>query len=94
MIEPNDDLLLINHCLILFIFSVIIIYDISKENNKIQFYLEEVKNIINIFIFLNECIYKKCKISNTNEQQQSNIILISCQDLNINLSKIIYEVKI
>ena len=56
MIEPNDDLLLINHCLILFIFSVIIIYDISKENNKIQFYLEEVKNIINIFIFLNECI--------------------------------------
>ncbi len=94
MIEPNDDLLLINHCLILFIFSVIIIYDISKEN-KTQFYLEEVKNIINIFIFLNECIYKKCKISNTkNEQQQSNIILISCQDLNINLSKIIYEVKI
>ena len=55
MIEPNDDLLLINHCLNLFIFSVIIIYDISKEN-KTQFYLEEVKNIINIFIFLNECI--------------------------------------
>ena len=38
-------------------------------------------------------VFKKCKISNTNELQ-SNIILISCQDLNINLSKIIYEVKI
>ena len=89
MIEPNDDLLLINHCLNLLIFSVIIIYDISKEN-KTQFYLEEVKNIINIFIFLNECIFKKCQISNINEQQ-SNIILIASQDLNINLSKIIYE---
>ncbi len=89
MIEPNDDLLLINHCLNLLIFSVIIIYDISKEN-KTQFYLEEVKNIINIFILLNECIFEKCKNLNKNKEK-SNILLISSKDLNTNLSKIIFE---
>ena len=89
MIEPNEDIILINHCLNLLIFSVIIIYDISKEN-KTQFYLEEVKNIINIFILLNECIFEKCKNSNKNEEK-SNILLISSKDLNTNLSKIIFE---
>ena len=89
MIEPNEDMILINHCLNLLIFSVIIIYDISKEN-KTQFYLEEVKNIINIFILLNECIFEKCKNSNKNEEK-SNILLISSKDLNTNLSKIIFE---
>ncbi len=89
MIEPNEDIILINHCLNLLIFSVIIIYDISKEN-KTQFYLEEVKNIINIFILLNECIFEKCKNLNKNKEK-SNILLISSKDLNINLSKIIFE---
>ena len=89
MCNANEYLPLINNCLNLLIFTIAIIYDISVQN-KFQFFIEEVKNILNIFILLSESIFEKCKNSNEeNLNQQLNLITITNKDLNNNLNKII-----
>ena len=89
MCNANENLPLINNCLNLLIFTIAIIYDISVQN-KFQFFIEEVKNILNIFILLSESIFEKCKNSNEeNLNQQLNLITITNKDLNNNLNKII-----
>ena len=89
MSNANEYLPLIKNCLNLLIFTVSIIYDISVQN-KFQFFIEEVKSILNIFILLSESIFEKCKNSNEeNLNQQLTLITITNKDLNNNLNKII-----
>jgi len=91
LIHPNDNINLINYSLNLLIFSIIIISDISKEN-KSQYYIEEVKNMINIFIKLHESFFEKCKNTiQNNFEQQSNILSNSSNNLYTNLCKIVFE---
>ena len=89
MCDANEYLPLINNCLTLLIFTIVIIYDISIQN-KFQFFMDDIKSILNIFILLNESIFDKCKNSNkVNSNQQSSLISITNKDLNNNLNKII-----
>ncbi len=89
MSNANEYLPLINNCLNLLIFTIAIIYDISVQN-KFQFFIEEVKSTLNIFILLSESIFEKCKNSNEeNLNQQLSLITITNKDLNNNLNKII-----
>ena len=52
MCDANEYLPLINNCLTLLIFTIVIIYDISIQN-KFQFFMDDIKSILNIFILLN-----------------------------------------
>ena len=78
----------VNCCLLIMFFSIIIIYDICCQN-KIDFYIEDIKIIFNNFILLSESIFERCKNNGINLQQQSNLISVSNKDLNSNLTQLI-----
>ena len=86
--NANEYLPLINNSLNLLFFSIIIIYDICCQN-KIDFYIEDIKIIFNNFILLSESIFERCKNNGINLQQQSNLISVSNKDLNSNLTQLI-----
>ena len=86
--NANEYLPLINNSLNLLFFSIIIIYDICCQN-KIDFYIEDIKIIFNNFILLSESIFERCKNNKIDLQQQSNLISVSNKDLNSNLTQLI-----
>ncbi len=86
--NANEYLPLINNSLNLLFFSIIIIYDICCQN-KIDFYIEDIKIIFNNFILLSESIFERCKNNKIDLQQQSNLISVSNKDLNYNLTQLI-----
>ena len=63
--NANEYLPLINNSLNLLFFSIIIIYDICCQN-KIDFYIEDIKIIFNNFILLSENIFERCKNNKMN----------------------------
>ena len=89
MTESHEYLPLINNAINLIFFTIILLYDISYQN-KSQFFFEDIKSILNIYMLLTETIYNRCKNKNKiNLKQQSVVISISIKDLNDNLNKLV-----
>ncbi len=89
MTEAHEYLPLINNALNLIFFTILLIYDISNQN-KFQFFFDEIKNILNIFMLLTESIFDRCKNKNKiNLKKQSIVISVSLKDLNNNINKIV-----
>ena len=89
MTEAHEYLPLINNALNLIFFTILLIYDISNQN-KFQFFFDEIKNILNIFMLLTESIFDRCK-NKINLKKQSIVISVSLKDLNNNINKIIFN---
>ena len=87
MTEAHEYLPLINNALNLIFFTILLIYDISNQN-KFQFFFDEIKNILNIFMLLTESIFDRCK-NKINLKKQSIVISVSLKDLNNNINKIV-----
>ena len=89
MTESHEYLPLINNAINLIFFTIILLYDISYQN-KSQFFFDDIKSILNIYMLLTETIYNRCKNKNKiNLKQQSVVISISIKDLNDNLNKLV-----
>ena len=89
MTESHEYLPLINYAINLIFITIILLYDLNIQN-KIQFFFEDIKNILNIYKLLTEKIYERCISNNKlNLKQESIVISVSCKDLYNNLNKII-----
>ena len=79
----------VNCCLLIMFFSIIIIYDIINQN-KVKFFMENVKSIINIHYLMSESIYgNSFNNPNINHKEEEKVIMISFQDMNNKIFKII-----
>ena len=94
MTESHEYLPLINYAINLIFITIILLYDLNIQN-KIQFFFEDIKNILNIYKLLTEKIYERCISNNKlNLKQESIVISVSCKDLYNNLNKIISKIII
>ena len=72
MTESHEYLPLINYAINLIFITIILLYDLNIQN-KIQFFFEDIKNILNIYKLLTEKIYERC-ISNNKLNLKHKII--------------------
>ena len=94
IIEKNKDnkyIELIKNTLMLMFFSIILIYDINNKNKQ-RYFIEDIKNILNIHNLMRESIYGNAfNNPNINPEDESQVLMISCKDMNNKLKKILYQ---
>ena len=84
---------LIKNTLLLMFFSIIIIYIINIQN-KNKFCFEENKNILNIHKLMSESIYgNSLNDPNINAKDESQVLMLSCKDMNSRILKIINQLN-
>ena len=87
----NEYFNLIKYTLMLMGFSMIILYDINIQNKQ-KFFSDEMKKILNIHALMSESIYgNSLNDPQINAKDESNVIILSCKDMNNRLLKILKQ---
>ena len=83
----KDNSLYMKVCKLMYL-TIIILYDLSKFN-KYNFFVDDVKNIINKHLIMSETIYNTALYPDEiNIRQQSGVLQLSSKDLGNNLKRI------
>ena len=89
--KENEYFNSIKMTLLIMFFSIILIYDIVNQNKQ-KYFLENMKNIINIHILMSESIYNNSlRNSNINHKEENQVLLLSYKDISNRIFKIITQ---
>ena len=89
--KENENIELIKNTLMLMLFSIILIYDISNKNKQ-RYFIEDIKNILKIHNLMSESIYgNSFNNPNINPKDESQVLMLSCKDMNNKLNKILNQ---
>ncbi len=89
--KENEYYELIKNTLMLMFFSIVIIYDINNKNKQ-RLFADDIKNIMNIHNLMSESIYGNSFNSpNINPKEESQVLMLSCKDMNNRLTKILNQ---
>jgi CTD small phosphatase-like protein 2 len=89
--KENEYFNSIKMTLLIMFFSIILIYDIVNQNKQ-KYFLENMKNIINIHILMSESIYNNSlRNPNINHKEENQVLLLSYKDISNRIFKIITQ---
>jgi hypothetical protein len=85
--KENEYFNSIKMTLLIMFFSIILIYDIVNQNKQ-KYFLENMKNIINIHILMSESIYNNSlRNPNINHKEENQVLLLSYKDISNRIFK-------
>ena len=91
MNKENEYFNSIKMTLLIMFFSIILIYDIVNQNKQ-KYFLENIKNIINIHILMSESIYNNSLSNpNINQKEENQVLMISYKDISNRIFRIITQ---